>query len=331
MRRLKIVLDQAFVSILMSTTSRNLQINGIGVHINTAGAGPLVICCHGWPELAYSWRHQIPALAQAGFRVAVPDMRGFGGTDAPSDAMHYSILHLVGDIVGLVHALGERQAYVVGHDWGAQVAWNCAMLRPDVFPKVVAMSVPHRPRAPAPPIAILRKQGLDNFYWCYFQTPGVAEAEFERDVDTTLRKIIYGIAGDAADRDNPLLVPEGGGFLDGWRVKERLPAWLTETDLAVFVAEYRRTGFRGGLNWYRNIDRNWELTAPWHGAVIEQPALFIAGTRDPVIAGKRGAAAIEAMLKAVPNLRQVMLEGSGHWIQQERPAEVNGALLDFLM
>ncbi len=310
---------------------RSFRVNGIQMHAMERGSGPLVICCHGWPELGYSWRHQISALAQAGYRVVVPDMRGFGKTDAPEDASQFSILHLVGDIVGLVKALGEEQSIVIGHDWGAPVAWNCAMMRPDIFRKVVAMSVPHRPRGPAAPITILRKQGLHNYYWCYFQTPGVAEAEFERDVSTALRKIIYGVSGDApVDRENPLMVPEGGGFTDRWHIPEKLPAWIREEDLGVFIDEYKRTGFRGGLNWYRNLDRNWELTAPWDGARIEQPALFIAGTRDPVIAGKRGAAAIEAMQAVVPNVRTVLLENAGHWIQQERPDDVNRAVLTFL-
>ena len=310
---------------------RSLTVNGINMHIMEQGCGPLAICCHGWPELGYSWRHQIPALAQAGFRVVVPDMRGFGKTEAPPEISQYTILHMVGDIVALVQALGERQAIIVGHDWGAPVAWHCAMLRPDVFPRVIAMSVPHRPRGPAPPIAILKKQGLHNYYWCYFQTPGVAEAEFERDVSITMRKLIYGVSGDAPiDRENPLMIPEGHGFIDHLRVPEKLPPWIDEADVAVFVGEYKRTGFRGGLNWYRNIDRNWELTAPWEGARIEQPALFIAGTRDPVIAGKRGETAIEAMQKAAPNVQKVLIEKAGHWIQQEKPAEVNAAVLKFL-
>lgn len=272
----------------------------------------------------------MPALAQAGYRVVVPDMRGFGKTEAPQDIAQYTIFHMVGDIVALVQALGEKQAVIIGHDWGAPVAWHCAMLRPDVFPKVIAMSVPHRLRGPAPPVAILQKQGLNNFYWCYFQTPGVAEAEFERDVSTTLRKIIYGFAAEGVDRENPLMVPEGGGFLDRTRVPDGLPSWMREEDVQVFIAEYTRTGFRGGLNWYRNLDRNWELTAPWEGARIEQPALFIAGTRDPVIAGKRGEAAIAGMRKAVPNVQEVMIEKAGHWIQQEKPADVNAAMVSFL-
>ena len=316
---------------MLATQTHKIDVNGIRMHVVESGSGPLAICCHGWPELGYSWRHQIPALADAGYRVVVPDMRGFGQTEAPAEISQYSILHMVGDIVGLVRALGEQEAVVIGHDWGAPVAWHCAMLRPDVFRKVIAMSVPHRARGPAPPLTILRKQGLHNYYWCYFQNPGVAEREFEGDVSTTLRKIVYGVSGEVpVDRENPLMVPENGGFLDRLRVPETLPAWIREEDLKVFVDEYRRTGFRGGLNWYRNIDRNWELTAPWEEARIEQPALFIAGTRDPVIAGKRGAAAIEAMEKAVPKVQKVLIEKAGHWIQQERPNEVNQAMLGFL-
>jgi pimeloyl-ACP methyl ester carboxylesterase len=310
---------------------RSLNVNGINMHVAEQGSGPLAICCHGWPELGFSWRHQIPALVQAGYRVAVPDMRGFGKTEAPAEISQYTALHMVGDIVGLVQALGEKQAIIIGHDWGAPVAWHCALMRPDVFPKVIAMSVPHRLRGPAPPIAILKKQGLQNFYWCYFQTPGVAEAEFERDVSVSMRKLIYGVSGDAPiDRDNPLMVPEGHGFIEHLHVPEKLPSWISEAEIAVFVEEYTRTGFRGGLNWYRNIDRNWELTAPWEGARIEQPALFIAGTRDPVIAGKRGETAIEAMHKAVPKVQKVLIDRAGHWIQQEKPAEVNAAVLAFL-
>jgi pimeloyl-ACP methyl ester carboxylesterase len=310
---------------------RSLTVNGIRMHVAEAGSGPLVLLCHGWPELGYSWRHQIPALAEAGFRVAVPDMRGYGQTDAPSDAADYSIMHLVGDMVALVSALGERDAIIVGHDWGANVAWHAAMLRPDVFRAVAAMSVPHRGRGPAEPLAMLRKSGLNNYYFIYFQEPGVAEAEFERDLDTTFRKIFYGPVTDAERaRKQPLMVPEGGGFLDRLDLPSGLPSWSTEADLTVFKSEFARSGFRGGLNWYRNLTRNWELTAPWQGAVITRPALFIAGTRDPVIAGERGQAALKNMQEVVPAVQTRLIEGAGHWLQQERPAEVNSALIEFL-
>jgi pimeloyl-ACP methyl ester carboxylesterase len=315
----------------MQLEHHTILVNGIQMHVAEQGKGPLVVMCHGWPELWYSWRHQLTAIAQAGFRAVAPDMRGFGRTDAPASKDDYTILHTVGDIVGLVSALGESKAIVIGHDWGAPVAWTAAMMRPDVFPAVAAMSVPHRPRSAEAPLKTLRAAGLGGYYWLYFQTPGVAEAEFERDVSTTLRKLLYGVSGDAPiDRENPMVIPEGHGFLDRLAVAPSLPKWLTEQDVQTMVAEYERTGFRGGLNWYRNIDRNWELTAPWHNATIDQPALFIAGTRDPVIAGKRGKIAIESMSKVVRNLKTVMLEGSGHWIQQERPHEVNAALLEFL-
>jgi pimeloyl-ACP methyl ester carboxylesterase len=316
---------------MSSLQHHSAAVNGIRMHYTEAGTGPLVVLCHGWPELWYSWRQQLPALADAGYRVVAPDMRGFGETEAPDDATRFSLLHVVGDIVSLVAALGEKKAIIIGHDWGAPVAWNAAMMRPDLFRAVVGMSVPHRPRSASAPLEMLRQAGLGNFYWIYFQTPGVAEREFERDIDTTMRKLLYGVSGDApVDRANPLIVPEGKGFLDSLVVPTKLPAWLTEADVTKIADEYRRTGFRGGLNWYRNIDRNWELTAAWHDATIRQPALFIAGTRDPVIAGKRGEVAIEHMSRAVPGVKKVMLEGAGHWIQQERPDEVNRAVLEFL-
>jgi len=308
-----------------------IAVNGIQMHVAEQGEGPLVLLCHGWPELWYSWRHQLPALAAAGFRAVAPDMRGYGQTDAPSDIRSYTILHMVGDMVGLVAALGAQKAIIVGHDWGAPVAWTSALLRPDVFFAVVAMSVPHRPRGPAPPLKVLQHQGLNTFYWIYFQTPGVAEAEFEQDVTSTMRRVLYGGSGDARGSKFSMVLKPGKGFLEDSVDPEQLPAWLTDADIAVMAREFQRTGFRGGLNWYRNIDYNWELTAPWHGAVIQQPALFIAGTRDGVIRGPIGEGAVEKLPQVVPNLKRVLLiDGAGHWIQQERPVEVNAALLEFL-
>jgi pimeloyl-ACP methyl ester carboxylesterase len=219
----------------------------------------------------------------------------------------------------------------VGHDWGAAVAWACAQLRPDVFRAVAAMSVPHAARAPHEPLAFLRRVGYGEYYVLYFQEPGVAEAELERDVRISLRKILVGLSGDAPPDCPPIgHVPTGTGLLDGRATPERLPSWLTERDLDVFAAAYQRTGFRGGLSWYRNMSRNWELAAPWQGATIAQPALFIAGSRDPMVAGERGVHALASMQVAVPQVRTQILEGAGHWIQQERPREVNEALISFL-
>ena len=193
------------------------------------------------------------------------------------------------------------------------------------------MSVPFRPRGGMAPLQALKAVGIENFYWQYFQPPGVAEAEFEADIPTTLRKVLFSGSGDAPPREGMALsLPPGGGFLDRSVDPATLPAWLTDDDIAYMTDRFRGSGFRGGLNYYRNIDRNWELTAPWAGAGITIPALFIAGTRDVVITGF-GKAALEAMPVSVPGLRrQVLIEGAGHWIQQERPAEVNAALLEFL-
>lgn len=317
----------------MTAAVRTITANGIRLSVTEEGTGPLVLLCHGWPESSHSWRNQIPAIAGAGFRVVAPDLRGFGASDAPESVGAYTIMHLVGDLVGLVHALGEGQAIVVGHDWGANIAWTAALIRPDLFAKVAGLSVPFRARGPAAPLVAIRAAGIRNFYWQYFQEPGVAEAELERDPEASLRRILFSGSGDAPERDGlPLNLPEGGGFLDRTIDPPRLPAWLTAEDLSQMSDLYRRSGFRGGLNYYRNIDRNWELLAPWQGATIKQPALFIAGSRDPVLHSPIAAGAVQSMQQYVPNLREaVMIQGAGHWIQQERPNEVTQRLVRFLL
>src|SRR5450755_4077207 len=179
------------------------------------GSGPLVLLCHGFPESWRSWRSQIAALAAAGFRAAAPDMRGYGGTDAPADAESYTMLHHVGDMTSLVHALGESQAVIVGHDWGAPVAWNAAMLRPDMFRAVVGMSVPFSPPARIDLLSALEQQGIRTFYMQYFQKPGVAEAEFEADPEATIRRVTFSMSGDGPDRVVAGVLEPGAGFLDG--------------------------------------------------------------------------------------------------------------------
>jgi pimeloyl-ACP methyl ester carboxylesterase len=309
---------------------RVIPVNGIEMNVAEYGQGPLVLLCHGWPELWYSWRHQLVALAAAGFRAVAPDLRGFGRTSAPDDVAAYTILHNVGDMVGLVAALGVKRALIVGHDWGAPVAWHAALLRPDLFPAVVGMSVPHRRRGAQPPLDTLRKAGKADYYYLYFQEQA-AEDEFARDPRFTLRRILTIGSGDTPrEHKMSMYVDRRKGFLGASRDAVPLPPWLTEPDIDVFADEYARSGFRGGLNWYRNIDRNWALTAPWHGAAIAQPALFIAGTNDAVITGSMGRRALDEMGNVVPNLQgKLLIEGAGHWIQQERPDEVNAALIDF--
>lgn len=306
-----------------------LSVNGIELHVAEQGSGPLVLLCHGWPELWSSYRHQLAGLAAAGYRAVAPDMRGYGDSSAPSDIAAYSIFHLVGDMVALVTALGEQRATIVGHDWGATVAWQAALMRPDVFPAVVGMSVPARRRGPRAPLEMLRAAGLHDFYWIYFQEPGVAEAEFERDLAQTFRRLLYPTPGQGTGKG--LSVPSGKGFLDSMSEPAEPPSWIGPAEIDVLVKAYKRSGFRGGLNWYRNLDRNWELTAPFQGATIRQPALFIGGSKDPVLLGPTGEAALRDLEQIVPGLtRKLILEGAGHWVNEERPEPVNDALIAFL-
>jgi len=307
---------------------RTISTNGIRMRIAEEGSGPLVLLLHGFPESWYSWRHQIPALAQAGFRAVAPDQRGYGGTEAPAAIDSYDIHHLVADAVGVLDAIGEERAVVVGHDWGAPVAWHCALLRPERFRAVAALSVPYVGRSPLPPIEMFRMMAGDRFFYIlYFQEPGVAERELEADVRSTLRRFLYAASGDVTEPLDFWQKPKDAKFLDGLPEPKALPSWLREADLDYFTNEFQRAGFRGGLNWYRNFDRNWHLTPELAGAKVEQPALFIAGERDGVLA----MVSPEAMRELVQNLKRLLLlPGCGHWTQQERPAEVNAALIDFL-
>ncbi len=317
---------------------RFVETNGIRMHVAECGAGPKVILCHGFPESWYSWRHQLRALAEAGFHAVAPDMRGYGQTDCPAAIEQYTLLHLVGDVLGLLDALGAETAAIIGHDWGAPVAWHAALLRPDRFRAVVGLSVPFIPRLPAQPTSIMPQTEDEIFYQLYFQSPGVAEAELQRDVRRTLRSILYSASGDAPRREQSAggaggagMMPRQGGLLSRLVNPAALPDWLTEADVEFYTAEFTRTGFRGGLNWYRNIDRNWELLAPMAGARVTVPALYVAGDRDLVV-GFRGMDHLIASLSHfVPQLRgTLMLPGCGHWTQQERAPEVNTAVIDFL-
>ena len=307
---------------------RTIETNGIRMRIAEEGSGPLVLLLHGFPESWYSWRHQIPAIAAAGFHVVAPDQRGYGGTEAPAEIESYDIFHLTGDIVGLIDALGEKDAVVIGHDWGALVAWHCALLHPKRFRAVSALSVPYLGRSPLPPLEIFRMMAGENFFYIvYFQEPGVAEREFEADVRDTMLRFLYVASGDVVEPPDFWQKPKTAKFLDGMPAPSKLPAWLTEADLDYFTAEFQRSGFRGPINWYRNFDRNWHLTPELAGAQITQPARFIAGERDAVLA----MAPVEGMKPLVPNLRPlVMIPGCGHWTQQERVAETNAALVGFL-
>jgi pimeloyl-ACP methyl ester carboxylesterase len=308
------------------------------MHLAEQGRGPLVVLCHGFPESWYSWRHQLSALAEAGFHAVAPDMRGYGRTDRPEAIDQYTLFHLVGDMVGLLDALGAEQAVIAGHDWGAPVAWHAALLRPDRFRAVIGLSVPFRPRGAVRPTTVMPQTDDAIFYQLYFQTPGVAEAEFEHDTRSTIRTLLYSASGDAPPRDANAaatggvgMVPRQGGFLTRMVKPATLPPWLTDADIDFYTAEFTRTGFSGGLNWYRNIDRSWELLAAFGGARVTVPALYMAGDRDLVVRFPGMDQLIPNLSKFVPELRRtIILPGCGHWTQQERAAEVNAAMIDFL-
>ena len=314
--------------------------NGISVHTVSLGSGPLVVFCHGFPESWYSWRHQLPAVAEAGYRAVALDMRGYGATSKPAGIEQYSMSHLVGDVIGTIRALGESQAVVVGHDWGAPVAWYTALMRPDVVRAVAAISVPFTAPFGALPEGLtlndlMRANAAGrDYYRLYFQEPGVAEAELEADVRRTMLAFMYSVSGDVvADGFHGVgwdgHFPLGETFVDQFVMPPGLPSWLTEDDLDFYVNELTSSGFRGGLNWYRNLNALPAILAPFVGATIDQPALYLAGEHD-LIAGNT-ADALAGLPAAVPGLRTLeVVPGAGHWLQQERPAAVNEALVAFL-
>lgn len=315
-------------------TDQTIAANGIRMHLLEQGSGPLVILCHGFPELGYSWRHQIGALADAGYRVVAPDMRGYGGTEQPADAQAYTLCHLAADMVCLVQALGENQAAIIGHDWGAAVAWTCALLRPDMFPALGLLSVPYLTDfwSGPPPTAAMKALLASGqmFYQLYFQYPGKAEAELERDVRDSHLRMFYGVsAGVPLDQRWRLVFSSSEGFLDTLPRPERLPSWLTEEELSVYVREFTRTGFRGALSWYRNMDRDRELLGFLAGSKIQQPSVFLAGAEDAVVTVYR--AAFDSLEQTMPRLTsKILIPGAGHWVQQEKPEEVNRHLREFL-
>ena len=312
---------------------RTVDANGIRIHFVEQGDGPLVLLIHGFPESWYSWRHQLPALAGAGYRAVAIDVRGYGRTSRPAAVEDYRMMSKVADNVALVTALEEKTAVVIGHDWGAPIAWSSALLRPDVFRAVAGLSVPYSPPGGIRPTTAFRLlAGAEEFYIEYFQQPGRAEAELEADVHRWLLGFLFTASGDAPPADptgTVATVPHGAKMSDRFRYPATMPAWLTDADLDFYTAEFERTGFTGGLNRYRNVDRDWEDLSALRGRAVDVPALFIGGDRDgPTL---WGAAAIANFTNTLPRLyKSIVLEGCGHWTQQERPQEVNAALLDFL-
>jgi pimeloyl-ACP methyl ester carboxylesterase len=288
-----------------------VETNGVELSVHIEGEGPTVFLCHGFPEIGFSWRYQVPALAAAGYRVVVPDMRGYGSSSRPTAVEDYDIFALTGDMVGLLDWIGEEQAIFVGHDWGASMVWSLAMLNPERVEAVAGLSVPFAPRPPVAPLSILRRRLGDDFYMLWFQDLGVADAALARDVRRTLTTHrVWTAEWAQGTGENP---PR--------------PPWLTQAELDVYVAAFEQTGFSGGLNYYRNIDRNWEMTEVLDGQLVEQPSMFLTGEHD-LVRQFMPAAGLDAFL---PNLRlNRLIPGAGNWIQQERPEVVTCALLEFL-
>jgi pimeloyl-ACP methyl ester carboxylesterase len=314
----------------LSLPTRTVSTNGVDLDVVDTGDGFPVVLAHGFPELAYSWRHQIPALAEAGYRVLAPDQRGYGRSSRPDAITDYDIVHLTDDLVGLLDDIGAERAVVVGHDWGSMVATGLAQLHPDRVAGLVNMSVPFIPRGPMGPVTLMRQVFGDSFFYIlYFQEPGIADAELAADPAMTMRRMLAGLTvpTEGTVDLSGLAAPDGAGFVDRLPEPAGMPDWLSQAELDHYIGEFSRTGFTGGINWYRNMDRNWELTPQLDGVHVAIPSLFIGGALDPVI------------LMTPPSVGRdflddhrgdVLVDGAGHWVQQEKPAEVNAALLDFL-
>lgn len=314
----------------MSTTElpyARAVVNGIELSYVDLGEGPLVLLLHGFPELAYSWRHQIGPLAEAGYRVVAPDLRGYGSSGAPAAVDAYTYLDIIGDLVGLMDQLGYRDAVVVGHDMGAFVAWYMALLLPQRVRAVAGLSVALRHRPAEPPTKILEAVYGQDFYQIRFQEPGRIDEELARRVEDFLPGSFVGLSGSAPEPVESLVIPPGMGFADLFPAPERLPEWLTEEEMDVYVESFRRSGFTGPLNWYRNIDRNWALLSPWNGAPVTVPAMYLAGEQDITYRIARETGGLTDMEETVTDLREtIVIPGCGHWVNQEQPEAVNEAL-----
>ncbi|KKE98907.1 epoxide hydrolase [Mycolicibacterium obuense] len=310
--------------------TRGVRTNGVTLQVTEAGepGAPVVVLLHGFPELAHSWRHQVRALAEAGFHVFAPDQRGYGDSDKPAEVGAYAVDALVGDVVGLLDAAGAEQAAVVGHDFGAVVAWAAPLLAPDRFRAVAGVSLPPVPRPRVPTTQAFRKLFGDHFFYIlYFQEPGPADDELDRDPATTLRTLFATPPAGNEAAALRMLAPGPAGFLDRIGDPGTLPDWISPEDFGVYVAAFTRGGFTAPLNWYRCFDRNWELTADPPAAMISVPALFIGGTADATLAYTPRHRASE--LVSGP-YREVLLEGAGHWLTEERPEELSRLLIEFL-
>ena len=317
-------------------THRVIATNGVNLQVTESGdpKGPCVILSHGFPESAYSWRHQMGFLADAGFHVLAPDQRGYGFSSSPKNVTDYGIENLTGDLVGLLDATGHDDATFVGHDWGSLVVWEAGRLHPSRVSAICGVSVPFTPW-PMKPTELFKMMFTDRFfYMLYFQEVGPAESELEADIRNTMHKFLWAISGamyKPGPTDFSELPPmEGSGFLDMFKdVPAHLPTWLTQDDLDHYVKQFTNSGFFGPVSWYRNLDANYEVLKDIPIERISMPTFFIGGDKDAVIAPRLDT--LDAVNGLTPNYKgSVIIPGAGHWTQQEMPDEFNAALMGFL-
>ncbi|MFT4861056.1 MAG: pimeloyl-ACP methyl ester carboxylesterase [Pseudohongiellaceae bacterium] len=326
--------DMTEMSPVAGVSFRMIESNGITMRIAEAGSsGPLLLMAHGWPESWYNWRHQMTYFANAGYRVVAPDMRGYGQTDAPEGVESYDIVTLAADMVGILDALGEEKAVMVGHDWGSIVAWNTVLMHPTRFTALIAMSVPYGGRPLQSPMVAWQETFKDNFYYILYhnEAGGVAEAEYDSDPEGLLSRLYL---SPGSPREAPQITDSkrsAGGWIGRLGAPKALPNWLSKEDLDYVVSQFEQAGFRGGINYYRNFQRNWEITEHLQNTKITVPTLFIAGTKDVVISGASEGQLNGAMSRIAEDFRGVvLLPDIGHWVQQEAPEETNRAMHEFL-
>ncbi len=305
--------------------------SGNRIHVAELGSGPLIVLIHGFPESWYSWRHQMIPLAEAGFRVAAIDVRGYGRSTKPPSVESYAMSILVGDVIAVLDSYNAETATIIGHDWGAPIAWNTAVMRPDRVRAVAGLSVPYSPRGDTEPLAAFRAMaGQDRlFYMDYFQESGLVESDVEHDLAGWLQGFYFSASAEADPTKPMALVPKGQHLRDAmqWPTEGQM-AWMTDEDFAFYLNEFQRTGLTGGFNRYRCLTRDWVELAPWRFAPITAPALFLGGDRDGPT--QWGAKAIDQFDRNLPNLvDSQILNDCGHWVQQEQPAATTEALVSF--
>ncbi|KAL6224557.1 hypothetical protein ACLB2K_003412 [Fragaria x ananassa] len=315
----------SFMMMNYEVDHQRIKTNGIWMHVAEKGTGPLVLLIHGFPQFWYAWRHQINFLADKGYHVVAPDLRGYGDSDSPLSPSSYSMMHIVGDLIGLIDHFGQQKAYVVGHDWGAVAGWYLSLFRPDRVMGLVTLTVPYYPRSPTTKfIPSIQKVYGDGCHVIQFQEPGRAERAFARYDYTTVMKKFFLIT-------DKMIAPPDMEIIDFLETKWSLPPWLTEEDIQVYAEKFEESGFTGAFNYYRAMDLTWELLAPWQGSKITVPVKFIVGNKEFGFqsGGVKDFVEGDEFKSLVPDLEVVVIDGH-HFIQEENHQEVSNHILSFL-